>query len=185
MVLALLNALLSVSLGWSAGFFAGNTFEATTRVGEVKVRCHDRLHGARTVDFACRQSRLAPVESDIFVGPAGVSADKVKLVSIAEDGSRHTREESYDGRAGRSRDRFNLWRQTLLQQPLLEGGVNKITYALMNRRDVVTQGDFTVTVHRQNTLRCSDRTIDSDRMSDCENQITACDLYFSQANNCH
>lgn len=182
--MALSTALLSAVVGWSAGFSTGNAFQATTRVGSVKIRCNDRVRGDRTADFVCRQSRLSPVDADFFIGPSGVSADQVKLISIAEDGSRHMRDEGYDGRTGRSKTAINLWRQTLLQKPLLEAGVNKVTFALMSRREVVQEGNFVVQVNRGNTLRCDDRTIDSDRSSDCDNQITACDLYFSQALNC-
>lgn len=185
MVMAVLHTLLAASLGWSAGFATGNTFQSTLMVGAVKVRCNDRVRGDRSVDFVCRQSRLSPTESDFFQGPMGVTADKVKLTNITEEGSRRSRDEDYDGRKGVSRDAFNLWKQTLLRKPLLDNGVNKVSYTLLNRREVVSEGDFVVTVVRQNPLHCEDRTINSERSSDCDNQMTACDLYFSQAPKCH
>lgn len=164
---------------WAAGFSSGAHFDSTAYFGTVDVLCR-KDGGTKVTSFSCRKSALSPVESDVFVGPSGVQADKVILINRMDNRSMRTRTEYYDPFLNRTRT-INLWQSTVLNPPLLALGLNRITYQLYLGDELQTEGQVSVIVSRKPTMRCESREIIATRPTYCENQLWACETYFNIA----
>ena len=164
----------------NVGFSSGSQFTAIPLHGSVKVTCSD---GAN-VQFSCRDKILEPGSFDYFVGPAGVDADNVKLVSVRADRSRRDRAANYDSVVGRSIEPFNLWVSNLFQKPLLAAGTNKIEFVLSKAGAVVDQGTISVTVAQGAGRECPDANYESTDPQECQSQYSVCQRYFEQFQNC-
>lgn len=182
--MALALALIS-SQAQAVGFSSGDSFTSNLVQGEAFVQCQDsRSGGVKNARFMCREMVLDPVEFDFFEGPGGVQADTVLLTATWESGQVQKKSSRYDSRKGRSENRVNLWVRTLLQKPLLDYGVNKISYELKRGPQSVTTGEFSVTVRRGQTYNCAPKQYFSPNVNDCENQFSICSRYISEAREC-
>jgi hypothetical protein len=162
------------------GFTSGAKFLATPVQGQVAVSCSN---GA-SANYSCHDMALDPASYDYFVGPVGVDADTVLLVSNRPDGSHRDRSSQYDARVGRSVDAFNLWISTLFQRPLLQLGMNTVSYTMTKRGQTVRQGSFVVNVEHGNLRACPVTHYNSGDANDCQSQYTVCQKYFEQYDYC-
>jgi hypothetical protein len=180
MIFALL--LMSISAHADVGFRGGNEMTAVLAEGDITVQCHRGTPNVRYV--RCRQDVLIGGEYDYFVGPKGVAADEVTLTARHEDGSSRTKKVDYDSKNGRSEKRINLWILTLLQKPLLDVGVNKISYKMTRGSKVSANGEFTATVKDGGRKICRRHGYYNEFGGDCMNPERFCSQYFSENNYC-
>jgi len=163
-------------------FTAGNHFISQVIYGDLDVQCHDPGHGMRTAFFQCQEQTLDPAEYSYFTGPK-VQADQVHLKAVWQNGHQTgTKDVGYAD--GKSVDAINLWISTLFQRPLLDEGLNKVSYELSNSGKTVASGEFDVMVDEAGTLHCPRGFIDSFVSADCDNQYSVCDRYFRDHNYC-
>ena len=162
------------------GFSQGNLFIAVPLQGTVTVYCAS----GPSVTYSCYDTVLDPASYDYFLGPAGVIADQITLISTRMDGSKRDRTEDYNSGGEKSASAFNLWISTPFQRPLLGLGTNKIDYKLTNMGKLVQQGNFTVTVGHGQTRTCPATHYNSADPSDCQSQYTVCQRYFEQYDYC-
>jgi hypothetical protein len=165
-------------------FSSGFQFEATPYFGVVTVLCPTDSGGFKEAEFSCRKSELLPRETDYFYGPAGVNADRIVFTNRLENRSTRTKTENYDQTKSRTRAEVNLWQDSVFQAPLLGMGLNQIKFQLYKDRGQLTEGTLSVQVSRKNTVRCQSRQILGYHPNDCENQVWACEAYFSSPNVC-
>lgn len=166
------------------GLQHGNILKAIHLRGQLSVFCTgaDVPNSAITT---CEDQYLTPNSYDFFVGPKGLSATYLQLISKAQNGEVHSKESDYDSVKGRSTDHFNLWYYTLFQRPLLEVGINQITYILTDSRGkVVKRGAFEVNVERSPLYECPYGSYNSINDSDCTFPQNMCSNYFYENNNC-
>lgn len=181
-VLFFTAALFAVS-AFSQQFKSGNHFYSIPIYGRVSISCHDVTNGQfRTADYSCNDLRLAPVEFDYFVGPAGINADQVNLTAVQASGKKVEKKGSYEN--GISGKRFNLWIQTLLQRPLLDEGKNVVSYKMTANGQTTSEGTFEAVIERGQSKTCPNGHITSNTLSDCDSPYTACQIYFDRYNYC-
>jgi hypothetical protein len=172
---------------YAIGFSSGQNFVASPTRGQLRVSCRTEKPGDPGFASAvCRRITLSPAEFDFFVGPAGTEADRVGLKATYEDGSTSAvKNQRYDGAAGKSKSRFNLWIASLTQSPLLNVGVNAISYVLVKGQKLIDRGEFTVVVEKGAPATCKNiGHFYSDNANDCRNPELLCDRYFSEENYC-
>lgn len=174
------------SAAMAAGFSSGNNFSAISISGTLNLSCANGQNG-ETIDsvFNCHDSRLDPVMYDYFIGPQGIDADMVDLTVTRADGSVRNKAIKYDARAGKSREKFNLWESGLFSKALLADGNNKVVYKMLRANQFLTSGEFSVVVQRQAPTVCKPDHYTSTVPSDCQNQLTMCGKYFEAQNYCH
>ncbi|MNL30457.1 hypothetical protein D3C87_1521950 [compost metagenome] len=164
------------------GFKAGNEMTAVLSEGDITVHCR---YGNPTMQYVrCRADILTTGEYDFFVGPAGVAADEVTLTARHQDGSSRTKTVDYDSKKGRSSKSINLWILTLLQKPLLDPGVNKVSYKMTKGSKVAARGEFTAVVKDGGRKVCSRRGYYNDMSSNCMNPERYCQDFFRENNYC-
>lgn len=166
----------------STGFDVGNDFVATYLSGEVTVSCRDNGQ-SDFASFRCVGEVLDPAEFVRFKGPK-VSADKVILSALREDGSVREKSESYDAEKGISKGRFNLWISTLFQRPLLKFGRNVVDYSLTKSGKTVKAGQFTAQVSAGPERSCQRRHYFSNNLNDCRGSQMMCSQYFRDEDYC-
>ena len=165
----------------STGFSNGNNIDITYYSGWVRVvNCSGDVIGNKS--HFCSAADYNPGAFDRFVTDNRVKADRVSLSAVHEDGSTRSKRKKYDSNKGIS-DKFNLLVSTLFQRPLLEEGVNRVSYMLTNKRSEVASGEFEANVQVTGDLRCPDLTI-SGWGSTCDNASAACNEYFNRVNGC-
>lgn len=179
-------SILAASFAQAVGFSKGNNFTTRTIQGQVFVSCEDNFGRRYTQLTRCAGEFLDPVETDYFVGPAGIDADEVMLTATAQDGEVETKSSSYDVKAGKSSKKFNLWIATLLQTPLLGMGQNKIQYSFSKQGQAVSSGEFIAIVTVGKTYTCPQGSLWDSAGGDmlCRNPNFACQRYFQQYNYC-
>lgn len=184
-------AVLMAQESLAVGFSQGNQIDLTPISGDVMVHCPNQPpppvgNGGPSTNYVrCSANLWSPEIADFFVGPQGMQADSVTLVSHRQDGSKREKSADYDSAQGRSKTRFNLGIWTLTQKPLLKLGVNKITYVLKKDDSVVAQGDFEVTVTERAARQCPYGSYFGNSSFDCQSGSTAiCDRYFREHNYC-
>lgn len=175
---------LSSAQARNVGFEVGNVLEAVEIDGPLTVQCHDPNVGWDTAYFNCYADLLDPNEYSYFKIEGQVDADRVTLVARHEDGSTRTKSSAFEARKSRSKDRFNLWINTVFQRALLEFGKNQVSYQLEKGSRVVERGTFTVTVKEGRARHCDHRTMFSSNINDCRSGSFMCDRYFSEQNYC-
>jgi len=164
------------------GFDAGNEYSATPVYGEVSVTCNENGRHDRAT-FRCRDEILEPFDHVRFVGPDGIDADRVELVSRWESGKTRKKNKGYEN--GRSFGHFNLWIATLLQRPLLDYGANAVHFVMKKDGKRVAEGDFTATVKKGERRRCGYRPhYWSSNASDCRTGTTVCRRMFREQRYC-
>ena len=166
----------------AAGFTSGNSFSAVTLSGHVTITCDDTLL-RKTESFNCRDVVLKPVEYDTFSAEVA-DANQITLVITRQDGTVRTKTLEYDGRKGKSSQRFNLWVSALFQTPMLAEGNNNVEYRLTKGNQVVNSGKVPVLVARGAPIQCKEGTLESNVMSDCESMYSTCQKYFSSGQFC-
>lgn len=177
----------SFSANADVGFSQGNQLTAVLSQGEIAVHCTaDGIGGgARTALYLCQEDLILTGEYDYFVGPQGVAADEVTLTAQHEDGSQRTKTVAYDAKEARSAKRFNLWISTLLQRPLLDPGLNRVSYKMTLKGKMTAQGEFEVEVKNGGKKVCSRRgTYWSNNSIDCNSSSHFCSQYFRENNYC-
>ena len=162
------------------GFKAGNTITWDNYQGTVTIRCNEG-RGFSTNTYQCSGYVYSPGTHDYFVGPLGVKADEVELVSHRSDGKVITKDSDYDSKTFQSKSTFNLVISTLFQKPLLDDGENVITYRLFKSGMLMNQGEFIADLVHGKDYQCSPDFVFGNNEFDCNSQATACDLYFRQA----
>ncbi|MBX2995441.1 MAG: hypothetical protein KF681_11485 [Bdellovibrionaceae bacterium] len=178
------SLLLSIAMA-NPGLTGGDRFTATPISGPVMITCQDAVSGIITRTFTCYQNLLEPGDYDYFVHPFKPKADQVDLQVLHEDGSRKSRMAGYDARTGLSTSRFNLWVRSLTQAPLLNLGLNKVSYILSKAGQDIESGSFEVMVDQGPARTCVDTGVyTSPRASDCNSPVAICARYFAERNNC-
>lgn len=175
---------LSSAQARNVGFEVGDVLEAVEIDGPLTVQCHEPGVGWETAYFDCYGDLLDPNEYSYFKIEGQVDATRVTLVARHQDGSTRTKSSDFDARKSRSKDRFNLWINTVMQKALLEFGTNQVTYQLEKGSRVVERGTFSVTVKEGRARHCEHDTIFSSRLSDCRSGSFMCDRYFRNQNYC-
>jgi hypothetical protein len=180
-----LLALFISSTVHALGFSMGNEFQAKLLVGNLTMVCPGTAinPAQQTTVFNCRSSVLSPVDADYFVGPQ-VNGDSVTLLVTRVDGSTRSKTVGYDGKAGKSVARLNLWVSSLTQRPLLADGLSTIEYFITMGKDIVAKGSYEAQVIRDVPITCGSKTTYAYSADDCQNQVTACGRYFSENNYC-
>lgn len=182
-----MKALLLVFLGFlmvptaqaATGFSNGNNIEITEYSGWVRViNCPNSFNNS----YYCSAADYNPGAFDRFTIDQRVKADGVELTAFHADGSKRTKKEKFDANKGLSR-RFNLLISTLFQRPLLEDGVNRVSYSLTKKKREVASGEFEANVNYAGSLRCPDLTISGWSIS-CDNASAACSEYFNRISGC-
>lgn len=176
----------------TGGFKSGNKFDYKSAVGDVSVHCPQTGGGVPPggptgptfAHHRCYGYVFTPGDQDYFVGPA-VNADEVELVAVRADGSKRSKKSEYDGAKGQSKDRFNLWIETLFQKPLLKMGRNDVTWTLKRNGRTVQSGSFIAEVFDRGDLRCPSTSETSWDPMDCQNSGRICsDYFFRYGNQC-
>jgi len=166
----------------AVGFSKGNEIQVNRIYGDLTLHCHNPGELPQSHWVRCSADLWSPGLTDFFVGPI-TNASKVTLQSTRADGSQKSKDGDYLGAEGRSKGKFNLGISTLTQKPLLREGVNQIKFTLSEAGQTITEGQFTTTVTRGETLYCPH---DSQFGSsfDCDFPQSACDRYFEYHNYC-
>lgn len=166
------------------GLLSGNTRTIVHLKGEVTVHCSG-MDAPPSNMASCDDLSLSPNNEDFFTGPKGIPATSVKLISKTQSGKTHIKESEYNSNTGKSTDKFNLWYATIFQKPLLEKGLNLVTYILIDTRGKELQrGQFEVKVEVGPTYTCPDRIYTSPIDSDCNFPQNLCYRYFNENNYC-
>lgn len=168
----------------NTGFEIGNELTAVYVEGSVTVFCWEPGRGQETGRFRCSAEILNPYEFSRFQTESGIDADRVILTARHEDGSSRTKDGKFNPSTGKSHSEFNLWVHTVLQRPLLEMGINKVTYVLNKANREVKAGEFTAVVERGPDRHCPHAQMNSNRLSDCRTSGDACREYFRRFNYC-
>ena len=176
---AILATLLICTASQAAGLKAGNNFESTRLLGDIRVRCG---HGSesKVVNLRCDEDILAPTYYSKFVTQA--DADKVKLTYIDSRGKK--RSKSSRIKDGQSKRSFNLWIWTLTQRPLLDIGENIISYKLTKKGKNVDSGDFTVNVDEMPARDCGYGNYYYSSVNACDSYTNLCRTHFQRNNYC-
>lgn len=174
---------LSISIFAAPGFSKGDRFQVVTLRGNLSVQCNLGSE-VRQSNFQCETQVLNPASYDIFVGSAIPAADKLVLTAQREDKSLREKEESYDGSRGQSQRAINLWASSVFERPLLNYGVNIVTYKLIKDKTVHEQGVFKVQVESGSGRSCPTHSMSSGSAVDCESSFSICDRYFRAFNYC-
>ena len=137
--------------------------------GSVTASCSS---GTRT--HYCSAYNLNPSMYTRLVADQSLNANKFEVTATHESGKTRKKKGKFKGTKSKS---INLWIRTLFQRPLLDFGVNKISYKLLKGKTVVDSGSFEVTVDRGERRSCRRGFI---RMSgdDCNNTTSTCNEYF-------
>jgi len=162
------------------GFSSGSEFQVNQLSGDVVIYCNN---GQMRLAH-CFGDHLSPKSYDYFIGPQLKGATNLQLSSPVMNGKVKT--SKYDANNGKSSKEFNLWLRTLLQKPLLEVGLNTITYTLMNdSNEVLKSGEFNVNVTKGESRVCPRGSYYSNIPEDCTfGGYQNCSAYFRQYNYC-
>jgi len=160
-------ALFSFSVA-GAGFEHGNSYSHITFEGSVTASCD-----SSTRSYYCSAYGLTPSMYTKLVTAQSLDANKFVVTATHESGKTRTKKGKFKGTKSKA---INLWLRTLLQRPLLDMGVNQISYQILKGKTVVKSGSFEVTVDRGERRACRRGYI---RMlgDDCSS-ARVCDEYF-------
>lgn len=166
------------------GFSGGKNFVATPIEGQVAVTC-EGFNGTGQALFTCRDVTLDPGTHDYVIGPQNDQASRIDLTAHHEDGASVSKTLNYNGSQGKSSDRVNLWLSTLFQKPLLDRGVNRVSYVMYSSgKTEISRGDFEVIVQRGKSRMCQPSSYTSTDLNDCHSQFSICQRYFQESNYC-
>jgi hypothetical protein len=176
----------SIAAQAEVGFKNGNQLTAVLSQGEITVQCDgDNMGGPTFGSFICQEEILLTGEYDYFQGPAGIKADEVTLTALHQDGSQRAKSSGYDSEKGQSLKSFNLWISTLLQRPLLDFGLNKISYKMTSQGQKAAEGEFFAQVKDGGRRICPRRGhYYSHISSDCQSGFSLCHRFFNENNYC-
>ena len=175
----LTSLMLSMStLAANAGLTEGHDYTATTYQGKVTVV----YVGGSSVHF-CQKSVLSPENKSTFFTDTGVRADLVTLYATHQDGSTIEMKKRFDSDEGESRKSFRLWRSSYYRAPLLEMGVNSISYLLTNGDLMVEAGIFEVVVEDGGITNCRDGLYYGS-YSDIQDSSSICARYLNDQKYC-
>jgi hypothetical protein len=160
------------------GFKNGNHLQSIPVLANIQLFCQNGM----SKFIRCSAELLDPSITDYFVGPENMEADSVELIAQWEDGSLHKKTSKYKN--GKSKNRFNLWIQTLTQRPLLDLGQNRVQYNLSLKGQLVGQGEFAVMVDRMSLAQCPFQTVNSIFPDDCEQIDLVCNRHLQNQNYC-
>lgn len=169
----------------SFGFSTGSHLSVRQISGSITVTCPAEDEGLKTAQFLCRGIDVSPDSFAYFLGPQGVLADEVQLTILWSDGSRRVlRPIEYDSNRGQSREQIELWPRAGLGRASISQGINRVQYRLLSLGQVVSEGEFSVAVERAEPKRCQSKNYAAVFPSDCDNQFTMCERFFTELNNC-
>lgn len=186
MFASIMMILLSLSqANASVGFSNGNELNATAIEGQVSVTC-EGFNGNGQALYTCRDVVLDPEAYDYFVGPVHASANRVELRAFHADGSNDMTVEAYDGAAGKTYDKINLWISTLFQTPLLKRGTNRVSYSIYSDLSMkeFAKGEINVNIARGTPRKCAPLSYNSTDLNDCHAQYSVCQRYFQELKHC-
>lgn len=164
------------------GFKRGNEIHVQPVQGYANITCRDFNGLVRQKSVSCRADIVSPALRDRFVTGRPVDADKVELKSTFENGRSIKRSSNFDGEKGESKSSFNLWIDTLTQNPILAPGKNVIDYTLTKKKQEVETGTFTAFVDVERLKRCEPRHMGF--TYNCDEDVQVCNDYFFFNNNC-
>lgn len=185
MVLILISLYTSAALA-QGRFASGYEYTNYQMRGYLTLRCINTKTGViKEEGTFCRSEKLHPVETDYFIGPSGLIADRVNFSVQHSNGNDRSRSENYDSLYGRTVNRVNLWNQNLFQKPILEKGQTGIQYSFTHRGVEKMRGSFVVTVTDGGVVRCKDGMYLEKTEASCSPASVYCDQYFSDFNFCN
>ena len=159
-------------------FHRGSLMKTDKIQGEVTIHCRGEQSSLNT--YTCKSNDLAGGNyGQIIVKDEIIEADWLQL---QREGSQEIKGTRFDARTGKTKRSFNLWIKTVLQEPLLKFGKNKILYTFSKRRKVVKKGFFFVQVENGDFRQC--RNSSATYYDTCPNIYTACDDYFYRQTYC-
>ena len=165
----------------AAGFKNGNQIEITPIQGYATARCQQGNYQTTRTVF-CRAYDVEPGTHDYFVNESRVVADKVFLSARHEDGSTTEKDSKYDSSKGQSKSRFNLVIDTITQKPLLDNGLNQVSFRMTQNNQLVTEGSFEANVNQNSPRSCASRYLGF--LYNCNDTYRICDDYFYFQNSC-
>lgn len=173
MLLAL--AIPGLSFG-ASGFANGNVIHSVEYRGTADLVC-SAGYGNRVV--FCNGIGFDPGSHDRFVTTQKTTAKKVEFKAVHPDGSTRKKSTDFDSKKNQS-DWVNLTSSSLFQRPLLDYGVNKVSYQLKNGSKVLESGNINMEVRDAGIVRCATVTIFAFNENDCQNDNFVCNQYFNQ-----
>ncbi len=181
-MLTIILSLIAANSFAEVGFKRGNELQVQPVYGTAYIVCTDFNNLRRQKTVSCSADIVSPTLRDKFVTAGPVDADKVELKSTFENGRSITRTSSFDGPKGESKSAFNLWINTVTQNPMLRPGKNVVDYKLTKKKDVVETGTFIAFADVKDVKRCEPRSLPF--TYECDNDFEVCDDYFWANNNC-
>lgn len=167
----------------AADFNGHREFTHVDLVGDVDVTCLGGGQIGRR-SFQCSGYMLNPQMFSRFHHEFDGQADRVTLSTQHRNNKTVRKSSDWDQSKQRSKDAFNLWVSTVFQRPLLQMGLNTISYDLTRSGRSVESGTFMVRVNDGGTRQCRYRRITTTDSTLCENGNIACGDYFELENNC-
>lgn len=164
---------------FAKGFSNGNHLETQKLSGTAVVQCLDG-DGYDVRFVSCTSNQLSPSEFDNFVYDKYVDADHVQIFNESMKGKKNNQKRIYHAKNMKSRE-FNLWVSTLTQNPLLKTGENHLKVVFLNRKKVVAEDYFHVTVSKGQDLQCESTGINYGNLS-CPSDLAVCRDYFRSTN---
>lgn len=152
----------------TVGFEHGNSYSHLTFQGSVTASCD-----TTTRSYNCSAYGLNPSMYTRLVSSQSLNANKFEITAVHESGKTRSKKGKFKGTKSKG---INLWLRTLLQRPLLDFGVNQISYKIKKGKTVVESGEFEVTVNRGERRSCRRGYIRL--MGDDCTSGRVCDEYF-------
>ena len=187
---------LSGSLLWArSGHFAeGNLIQVAPIEGILRINCtdFDSFPVNRQVTTKCMRSAFGKYnmrDSHFFVElkkDDSLKADKVYITITRPDGTIKEKKSIFviNKYEARSTKIFNIWNSYVFQKPLMQYGINKVSFTLKYKGVEVHRGNFDFIIERVEPRECSYMEIHSDFAEDCKNPRSRCDEFFMRQNYC-
>ena len=160
------------------GFTETNNFLLKSYKGNITVYCRDLAFNA---NWDCEGKMLNHDDMEYFYH-SNKQANRFSLIAHHSDGSHTEKSGEFLASKGRSKYRVNLWIGSVLQEPLLSTGSNRIEFRLYDGQKLLESGEFNASVRAssQTSYSCPSDTIYSrDRMY-CFESRQVCQDYFDQ-----
>ncbi len=177
---------------YAADFEGHKDFSAVSLAGRIEVRCLSASPGQPNWATHFCRADIIEAKNDATAGAFDMSyfnhqtpydVDQFELTSLHADGSIEVKSGKFSALDARSKSWVNLWIDTLLQNPLLELGVNKVSYKLSKSGAVKESGEFSSEVTWVGERTCAAKTYFGQE-DDCSNAQEFCDRYFREQNLC-
>jgi hypothetical protein len=153
-------------------------FQRVQAEGEVRVYCPVR----GVVFHYCNEDRLDPFNESYFYAGSGVAGDELKLSAVVDregEGKPITKKVKYNAKKEKTRYPVNLWFRSLVQEPLLRIGQNRVSYELTQSGQPVSSGQINVSVSDGRRVECPSETYYPPSEAMCDYPIIFCQRFIT------